>query len=46
MLRANFNAFFEELANEKEDVMASVELRNLRLESILEELKQVYLVYD
>jgi WD40 repeat protein len=41
MLRANFNSFFEELSNEKEDVMASVELRNSRLESILEELKQV-----
>mmetsp|Transcript_8426 Transcript_8426/g.8375 ORF Transcript_8426/g.8375 Transcript_8426/m.8375 type:complete len:1737 (-) Transcript_8426:378-5588(-) len=41
MLRANFNSFFEELANEKEDVMASIELRNLRLENILEELKQV-----
>ena len=40
LLRANFNSFFEELANEKEDVMSSVEQRNIRLKSILEELKQ------
>lgn len=40
LLRANFNTFFEELANEKEDVMSSIEMRNIRLKSILEELKQ------
>ena len=40
LLRANFNSFFEELANEKEDVISSVESRNARLESILAELKQ------
>ena len=40
LLRANFNKFFEELAQEKEDVIASIDSRNQRLQAILEELKE------
>ena len=40
LLRANFNKFFEELAQEKDDVIASIESRNTRLTAILEELKE------
>jgi WD40 repeat protein len=40
LLRANFNKFFEELAQEKEDVIAAIDSRNQRLQAILEELKE------
>ena len=45
LLRANFNQFFEELSVEKEDVIASIESRNSRLESILIELKQEEILF-
>lgn len=40
LLRANFNKFFEELAQEKDDVIAAIDSRNTRLLAILEELKE------
>jgi hypothetical protein len=40
LVRAKFNAHFDRLVREKEDVMASVESRNVRIRVILDELKQ------
>ena len=40
MIRAKFNVHFDRLVREKEDTLSSVESRNLRIRSILEELKQ------
>ena len=46
LLRENFNSFFEKVANEKEDLIATVMTGNIRLSEILEELKQEEIIFN
>ena len=46
LLRANFNSFFEKVASEKEDLIATVMTGNIRLLEILKELKQEEIIFN